>query len=72
MLYFVHAEDLAAVVVGPFNSEAEAVAHVAFCKARGDSAVTEVFAASSLAFVERHIEAELVSPEEDRAFAPND
>ena len=39
MLYFVHAEDLAAVVVGPFNSEAEAVAHVAFCKARGDSEI---------------------------------
>lgn len=53
---YIYAEDLVAVLIGPFNSTAEAEAHIAWCRdVRGDGAemrVVDEFTANRMEVME--------------------
>ena len=62
--YWIHAEDLVAVLVGPFASRESAEAHIRFCEARGDAADMNVVTDEAA----RGMNLDRWTPEEDRAF----
>ncbi len=64
--YFVYGEDMAAALVGPFQTVEAALAHVSFCEARGDAdpgRVVDEVEAESFGDIFR------MTPEDDRVFA---
>lgn len=61
--WFVYAEDLVAVAIGPFDSHEDAKNHVVFCAGRGDGGIHKVITADDPLMDEV---ADTLIPEEDR------
>jgi len=68
--FHIYACDLACALITPFASRAEAEAHVRFCQDRGDAATMRILDDEELKQIDADDFHQILSPEEDRQYAP--
>lgn len=69
-MYWIYAEDMVGVLVGPFENLADAFNHIQFCVKRGDGASHWIMDEREHDAIIRSFNPDIITPTEDRAHTP--